>query len=184
MSSESKRGVRYTVKKRKDLLQVVMVLFITRMIITEHLLKLNKGCVLWMSESFSNKVLAINSSDIEPIKMKFESNEKIFVVELNGANILSWKAYISEIQSKFRFPTSCVDSWDRYLDWMRDLEWLNKEEFVLIINQASLFLKNDLDLKKQIICDFVDVILPFWEDEVKVVVVGGKAKSFMVYLVD
>jgi hypothetical protein len=137
-----------------------------------------------MRQTFSNTVLTINSKDIESIKEKLEVNDKIFVVELDGTNIQSWRKYISEIQSKFRFPTPCFDSYDRYLDWMRDLEWLNKDEFVLIINYFSVFLKDDPELRNQIISDFVEVILPFCQDEIKKVVVEGKAKPFVVYLVD
>jgi hypothetical protein len=129
-----------------------------------------------MRQTFSNTVLTINSKDIESIKEKLEVNDKIFVVELDGTNIQSWR--------KFRFPTPCFDSYDRYLDWMRDLEWLNRDEFVLIINYFSVFLKDDPELRNQIISDFVEVILPFCQDEIKKVVVEGKAKPFVVYLVD
>jgi hypothetical protein len=38
--------------------------------------------------------------------------------------------------------------------------------------------------KADFIDHFKDFILPFWEDEVTRVFVGGKAKSFNVYLVD
>lgn len=137
-----------------------------------------------MNKIFSNKVQKVNSQDVEFIKEKLDSNDRVYVVEVSGSNIQSWEDYISEIQSKFLFPTSCVDNIDGYLDWMRDLDWLNKEEIVLIINDFSIFLKDDPKLKNEIISDFVDIILPFWQDEVKKVVVEGKAKPFIVYLVD
>lgn len=55
----------------------------------------------------------------------------------------------------------------RYLDWIRDLEWLNKEAYVLIINDYNLFMRNNTDLKNEIISDFKEVILSFWQDEVE-----------------
>lgn len=137
-----------------------------------------------MREVINNMVLTVNSKDMETIKKKLESNDRVLVVELDGINIHSWKDYILEIQSKFSFPTPCFDSVDRYLDWMRDLGWLDMEEFALIINHFSAFVKNDPELKSKIVSDFIDVIIPFWQDEVKEVVVEGKAKPFMVYLVD
>lgn len=137
-----------------------------------------------MSKTINNKVLSVNSKDIEIIKTKFVSNDKAYIVEINGTQIQSWEDYISDIQNKFRFPTPCFDSVDRYLDWMRDLDWLKKEEYVLIITHYGLFMRNDSELKKQIVSDFSDIILPFWQDEVKEVVVEGKTKLFMVYLVD
>jgi hypothetical protein len=137
-----------------------------------------------MSRIFSNSVQSINIKDVESIKGNLDANDKVLVVEIDGSNIQSWKDYISEMQSNFLFPTPCFNSIDRYLDWMRDLGWLYKEGFVLIINHFSSFLKNDPELKCQIVSDFVDVILPFWQDEVVKIVVEGKSKSFMVYLVD
>lgn len=132
----------------------------------------------------NNLILSVNSKEIESIRKKMNSNDRAFVVELDGRNIYSWEDYILEVQKKFQFPTSCIDSVDRYFDWIRDLGWLDKEEFALIIYSYSDFIKNDPELKNQIISDFADVILPFWQYEVEDIVVEGKAKPFMVYLVD
>ncbi|MNP65100.1 hypothetical protein D3C76_1606630 [compost metagenome] len=78
----------------------------------------------------------------------------------------------------------CDDSIDRYLDWIRDLDWLDSEGYVLIIKNYSSFMKADPNMKKQMISLFVDTILPYWEEEVKHVMVDGQPKRFMVYLVD
>ncbi|MDI7743145.1 barstar family protein [Lysinibacillus fusiformis] len=108
----------------------------------------------------------------------------ILFIELEGANIQSWEDYISEIEHKFKFPSSCTDSIDRYLDWMRDLDWLEKEKYILVINNYKYFLKDSKELKNDIIRDFKETILPFWQTEVKDVIVDGKPKTFMVYLVE
>lgn len=136
-----------------------------------------------MGEAINNSVLKITDKEAEGIKNRLYSMDKYFVLELDGADIQSWNDYISVIQSGFQFPTPCFDSVDRYLDLMRDLSWLDKEGFALFINNFDLFLKEDLELGEEIIGDFAEVILPFWQDEVKEVVVEGKAKPFMVYLV-
>ncbi|MDQ0087498.1 hypothetical protein J2T12_000892 [Paenibacillus anaericanus] len=136
-----------------------------------------------MDEIIDNKVLETNSEEIESLKAELATNDRFLIVELKEA-IQSWEDYISEVQLKFKFPTTCLDSMDRYLDWIRDLEWLDKDGYVLIIYRYLDFLKDDPKLKKEIITDFTDVILPFWQEEVKDVVVNGKAKPFMVYLVD
>ena len=137
-----------------------------------------------MSKTISNKILFTDSKNIEIIKAGLKSNDRIYLVEIDGKQIQSWEDYISIIETNFKLPTPCLDSVDRYLDWMRDLSWLKKEEFILIITNYSLFLKNNSELRKQIIDDFADVILPFWQDGVEKVVVDGKSKSFIVYLVD
>jgi hypothetical protein len=67
---------------------------------------------------------------------------------------------------------------------MRDLSWLRKEEYILIIHDFHDFLKNDLHLREIIVEDINDTILPFWEHEVEHCVVEGKAKPFNVYFVD
>jgi hypothetical protein len=137
-----------------------------------------------MSKTINNKVLSLDNKNIETVKTELKSNDMAYLVEIDGKQIQSWEDYISAIQNNFKLPTPCFDSVDRYLDWMRDLDWLKKEEYILIITNYNLFLKNNSELKKQIIEDFVDVILPFWQEEVEEVVVDGKAKPFMVYLVD
>jgi hypothetical protein len=152
------------------------------MTITLPLLRLNRGS--GKMNDINNKVLVVSVEDINAIKKKLISDNKTLLVELNGSTIQSWEEYISEIQEKFRFPTPCFDSVDRYLDWMRDLGWLDKEKYTLVINNFSLFLQDKPELKKNIISDFTEIILPFWQEEVEEVVVGGKAKSFMVYLVE
>ena len=137
-----------------------------------------------MSKTINNKVLSVNSKNIEIIKKELISNCNVHLVEIDGKQIQSWGDYILAIQNNFKLPTPCFDSVDRYLDWMRDLDWLKKEEYILIVTNYNKFLKNDSELKKQIIADFIDIILPFWQDEVEEVVVEGKAKLFIVYLVD
>ncbi|KQL34056.1 hypothetical protein AN960_20570 [Bacillus sp. FJAT-25509] len=73
---------------------------------------------------------------------------------------------------------------DRYLDWIRDLDWIEKDSFAIVIYNYNDFLNTELELKDIIINTFKDTILPFWEEEVERVVVEGKAKSFKVYLVE
>jgi hypothetical protein len=132
----------------------------------------------------NNKILEVSSEDINSIRKQLISDDRAHFVELNGADIQSWEDYVSEVQAKFRFPTSCLDSVDRYLDWMRDLGWLEKDKYTLVINDFRLFLQNKSELKNEIISDFTDIILPFWREEIEEVVVEGKAKPFMIYLVE
>lgn len=137
-----------------------------------------------MKEGFKNSIERIFNNDFRPIKEEILRNPDAFLVEIDGSSIQSWEDYIREIEKKFRFPTTCIDNVDRYLDWIRDLSWLEKEEYVLVIYNSNLFLKKNLNLKNEIIMYFNEAVLPFWQSEVEKVVVEGKAKPFMVYLVD
>jgi len=130
-----------------------------------------------------NKVYEVSPEDFAKLKLEFIDNQEIFLVELSGSEIQSWDDYVTMMQTNFRFPTTCNDSVDRYLDWMRDLSWIEKEKFILVIHQFDRFLQNMPELKSEIISDFIDIILPFWQEEVSQVIVGGRAKNFLVYLV-
>lgn len=111
-------------------------------------------------------------------------DNKALVVEFNGNKIQSWDDYVLAVQRKFDFPTSCTDSVDRYLDWIRDLEWLEQERFIIIINYFSEFLQKNASLKDEIMQDFEEIILPYWQNEVIEDVSGGEPRSFMVYVTD
>lgn len=137
-----------------------------------------------MYDSTTNRVERISHSSVKSLLSELPGDNSILVVEIDGKSIQSWHDYISVIQEKFEFPTPCYNNMDRYNDWMRDLDWLNKEGFQLVIYNFSSFMQGDPELKQKIITRFSDTILPFWQEEIKHVVVGGKPKSFMVYLVD
>jgi hypothetical protein len=125
-------------------------------------------------------------------KNEMTQDSSLFLVELNGEKIQTWNEYITEVESKFYFPRSCELNGNRYLDWIRDLTWFEEgvykenkiNKFALVIYKYSKFCKNNITLKNEIINEFEDTILPFWEEEVERVVVEGKPKSFIVYLVD
>ena len=137
-----------------------------------------------MNEIIKNEIKSINSKNLDLLKSKLLRDNKVLVVELAGDKIQSWVDYVSEVQSKFSFPTPCTDSVDRYLDWIRDLEWLEQEKVVMIINHFSEFCKENPSMKNEIMQDFEETILPFWQDEVREEFAGGEPRSFMVYIVD
>ncbi len=137
-----------------------------------------------MNKKINNSIQAIDRKSVEFIKSSTDKNNNLLIAEIDGANVKSWEDYAAHIQKEFQFPTSCLDSIDRYLDWMRDLSWLEKEGFVLIITNYSEFMAENFRLKNDIILDFKEIILPFWEKEVEDVVVEGVVKPFVVYLVD
>jgi predicted SnoaL-like aldol condensation-catalyzing enzyme len=117
------------------------------------------------------------------VRETIPKEDSLYIAEINGNDIQNLQDYLNTINELFKFPIP-TRGLDGYLDWMRDLDWLHKEGYVLIINYFSFFLKDDPSLKSKIVSTFVDTILPFWQDEVTKVVVEGKAKSFIVYLVD
>lgn len=137
-----------------------------------------------MQRNFKNSIQGVSVKEFKPIKEEILKRPCAFLAELDGSTIQSWEDYISEIEKQFMFPTTCINSVDRYLDWIRDLSWLEKEEYILVIYNSKSFLMKNLELKNKILMYFEEAVLPFWQSEVEDVIVEGKAKPFMVYLVD
>ena len=129
----------------------------------------------------------LNISKDEANKIKSESKDKVFIAEIDGAEINSWEDYWTAMARSFSFPelpAYMKPDYHSYYDIMTDLSWIETDSIILIINKFTLFLKGEHALKDDIIRDFKDYLLPFWEEEVEKTVVGGKKKSFCVYLVD
>lgn len=130
-----------------------------------------------------NRVVYLSDKDIFELRRELSGKDSLYVVEINGEDVQNREEYLAFMSEAFRFPIPSR-GFDGYLDWITDLDWLHKEEYVLIINHYKEFMKKDPGNKKEIIEMFQEDILPFWEGEVEVVFVGGKAKKFNVYLVD
>ncbi|MEG0295884.1 MAG: hypothetical protein RR620_04130 [Clostridium sp.] len=123
------------------------------------------------------------------IKMEFNQylelkENKNFIIEIQGGKIYTWKDYITQIEIKLRFPTSCIDSMDRYLDWMMDLSWIENREITIVIKNSEKFSENNLELFEEIINDFKVSILPFWKYEAERVIVDGEKRNINVYLIN
>jgi len=140
--------------------------------------------MLGADEVIKNKIYHITAADADRIVQETNSSTNLHLVELQGEEIQSWEDYIVEIESAFKFPTSCINNMNGYNDWIRDLSWLGKDGYVLIIHNFKDFLNQDLMLKYIVLGRYADLILPWWEKDVERCVVEGKAKSFNVYLVD
>ena len=130
-----------------------------------------------------NKIIYTNQVDIEEIKRNIYQNKDIFLVEINGKECNNLSEYLNDISSKLFFPT-IAKGFDVYDDWMTDLSWLNKDNIIIIVNNYTDFLRQDLPAKKKIIEIFEKSIFPWWEAEVCNCVIDGKSKSFIVYFLD
>jgi hypothetical protein len=130
-----------------------------------------------------NKIYYVSSEEMSDIKKVLEKDVSLYVAEIDGGDIHKSHDFFEEISEKFNFPFPSRSS-DSYNDWIRDLDWLNKDGYVLIINNYKSFLSQDLSFRKAVINGFNELILPWWGGEVAECVVGGKTKSFNVYLIE
>lgn len=129
-----------------------------------------------------NSIYKVDMKQLELILKELQNEQKIHVAVVDGKKIQSWNTFLDNMIEKFSLPMKEHKNVNAYLDWMTDLDWLNKDGYVLIIKNSKEFMTEDFQMKRNIINDFKEHILPFWESEVEQVVVGGKAKRFDVYL--
>lgn len=131
-----------------------------------------------------NKIHKINWDEATELQEKVKNVDQIHFTSLAGKEIQSWEEYIENIESAYELPTKCGNNIDAYYDWMTDLSWLSKESYVLLILGGKDFLADKPEVKSTVMEGFANVILPWWEGMVEKYVVGGKAASFDIYLVD
>ena len=105
-------------------------------------------------------------------------------VVIDGKKVQALEDFLIIMENEFDFPRPCKGSIDRCLDWMTDLTWYDFKKFELVITNRKEFVKDDIALRNDILSWFTRIILPFWEEEVLEVTVGGELKEFDVYLVD
>ena len=121
-------------------------------------------------------------SKIEYERLSFNATDNLFII--SGAECLCLNDYLNQVYEKLSFPPIDVrQSLDSYFDWIRDLQWLSRDEIIFVITDFDMFLVNDSVHKRIIIDLFKNEILPWWEYEVKNHVVDGTTRKFNVYLV-
>jgi len=130
-----------------------------------------------------NQLYYIAEGELNFVKQQVNTRDNIWIVEIDGNDILTWEDYAIKMEKAFQFPTPCDKSMDAYIDWMTDLSWLNVSGYVLFIKNYQSFMKDDIEKKEKVIWFFKEDILPFWESGITQYVVNGIAKPFNVYLV-
>lgn len=130
-----------------------------------------------------NLVKNLNISELSKIKAEAKE-QNYFIAELDGTQIKLYENYMEKMNEKFNLQLEKPYNIDAYLDWMRDLEWLDKEGYILIIKNYSKFLINDKVGREEIMSQFTSIILPFWEKEVINSIAEGYSKFFNVYLIN
>jgi len=131
-----------------------------------------------------NRIYSITTHELSRVRQE-ASASTAHLAEIQGSEIQSWDEYLDKIEVLYQFPNEWRVNIDGYCDWMTDLDWLDKESYVLIIHDYSQFLKRDIKCKELVMEIFKDDILPWWQstDEGKLYS-GWGIKPFNIYLVD
>ena len=124
-------------------------------------------------------------------------NKIHYITKLELQDLLPLSGFVvifdgNQIQNKeelFRFLEKTVglpdaNNWSSITDWLTDLSWLKAEEYTFIFENYDGFLKDDLSSKDLFLEILEEDVLPWWESDVQKHVVGGKVKSFQVYIVE
>lgn len=136
-----------------------------------------------------NILIIINELKLDDLK----KDTMKFIID--GKDIKTVDDYLEIMTKKFKFPQfdNKLCNFNGYLDWIRDLTWLDEEfdetfekniEISLIIkNYKNMFNGNFEDINNIIIEPFVHIILPYWERDILESSFIGTRK-FNVYLVE
>lgn len=130
-----------------------------------------------------NKIVYITKAEAKLIKTNAIENGDIYLAEIEGAGIDTEEDYVRAMASAFAFPHELpVMNLGWHDDYMQDLLWIEQKEIVMVVHNFDLMLADDPELKKVIIDDFKEIILPWWEGEVVGHMVGGVPRKFVLYL--
>lgn len=111
--------------------------------------------------------------------MKIRQMRKELTIRLNGKRINHYRDLIRAMEKKLLFPRSCEGNIDRYFDWIRDLSWLKASKITFVIRHYSAFAAANKADAEQVVCDFEEVIIPFWRDEAVKCIVDGRPKEIV-----
>lgn len=131
----------------------------------------------------NNKIVYVTRNEAQLIKADAVQNREIYFAEIDGAEIKTEEDYVRAMAEAFAFLNKLPEmklGW--YNDYINDLMWIEQKEIVLLINNYDLMLVDNLKLKNDIMADFEEIILPWWEEEVVGHMVGGVPRKFLVYL--
>lgn len=123
-----------------------------------------------------NEIIYLNE------KPEINSGKTIII---DGEKILTKLDFLKLIYNSLDFPEKNYMNWDAYLDWMRDLSWIEEKEInIVVINYKSLF-KDDFIYSLYFVPDFENIIFPFWEKSAKEIFVDDKyIKTIKLYCVN
>lgn len=138
-----------------------------------------------------NKIITITQEEARTLIEKCK-DKNIFTAELFGDKICELEDFFRDVSKAFKFPDlfNKYRNMDAYLDWIRDLSWLtyneNYEGFALFIFDYEIFMRNNYRRKEQIIREFAETVLPYWEEDVIRCTDNGQGtpRPFNLYLID
>lgn len=88
-----------------------------------------------------------------------------FIAHINGTQCKNSKSFFDNIWKALDFPYPEYKNWDGYLDWIRDLSWIQETAVTIIIDNYNDFLSEEPEYKECFIIDIQNTIFPYWTTE-------------------
>lgn len=89
------------------------------------------------------------------------------LVVVDGKSTMTSPDFLHCIGEQLRFPDEEKCNWDAYLDWMRDLSWLDTKSVSIVILNFDFFLCKEPGNLKYFLSDLEEVVFPFWRNDAK-----------------
>lgn len=106
------------------------------------------------------------------------------LVIIDGKATRTSSDFLRCIGEQLQFPDSQNCNWDAYLDWMRDLSWLDAKSISVVILNFDSFLSKAPDNLKYFVSDLEEVVFPFWQNDAESVFESQDAvKDITVYCI-
>jgi hypothetical protein len=132
-----------------------------------------------------NRIVCVDTKKQLKKMSLYCNNADTYVVEIDGNIVKTLMDFLHLIWEELKFPYSEEKrSFDGYNDWMHALDEIQNNNIAIIIRNYTNFMCQELDNKDYLINHFKTDVLPFWEYECTHVIVEGKPRGFMVYLLD
>lgn len=131
----------------------------------------------------NNRINYISKMEAEKIKKDALKNKAVFFAEIEGNEIKTEEDYVEAMANAFCFSQELPG---KKLDWCNDyicdLMWIKQKNIIFLIRNYDLMLIEHLEVKNNVIADFEEIILPWWEGEIIGHMVDGAPKRFLVYI--
>ena len=131
----------------------------------------------------NHSVNVVTLAEMEELLKELRQDDSLHIAEFQGSEIKNYRSFEDTMWETLQFPLPQYKNFDGYSDWIRDLSWLEKEGYVLVIYDYDDFLSEDKQAKTDIVFHFINRILIWWKRDVEKCVVEGRTKPFNIYLV-
>jgi RNAse (barnase) inhibitor barstar len=90
------------------------------------------------------------------------NRDRFFIGVIDGGQCKTLVDFIDQVGKAFHFPDYFGENMDAVWDCIRDLEWIDKEDYALVIINYDNFLIGESSETKDSIVDFINKVKGDW----------------------